>query len=110
MWRALYRTAIGAGLISGAAFATSVSGCADSSADAGGELSDEGSAEGATIPVVDGGGAPADAPTDVGSGDAPPSDATTGGSHAIKTVFVVMVENMQWSNILGNTGKSPYVN
>lgn len=44
------------------------------------------------------------------SATATPVPTPTSTGHAIKTVFVIVMENQNWSNIAGNTSEAPYIN
>src|SRR5947207_5269771 len=55
---------------------------------------------------------PPDAPTATNT-PLPPtatSTATPSSDHAIKTVFLIVMENHNWSSIQGNTRQAPYIN
>ena len=67
-------------------------------------------------PPVDAGGPPRDGGHDAGNdsgndagGPPPPSPDAGNGSGAIQTVFVVVMENHNWSSIKGSTS-APYIN
>jgi hypothetical protein len=38
------------------------------------------------------------------------SISTTTSAHAIKTIFLIVLENQNWSSIQGNTSEAPYIN
>jgi len=81
-------------------------GGADSSssgADAGGNGSDSGGT------TSDGGSVNHDGGSTAADGSAPGDDGGTTTTHAIKTVFVILMENNDWSNIKGSSS-APYIN
>ncbi len=92
------------------------SGCGGS----GDPASDEGSAESADAKKKDAGGADAradsgkhdagkDAGHDSGAPDASEGEDSGSGEHAIKTVFLILMENQNWSSIKGSSS-APYIN
>jgi hypothetical protein len=58
------------------------------------------------------GSGPTPTPTATDTPVASPTATSTasGTASSIKTVFVIMMENTNWSNIAGNTSEAPYIN
>jgi hypothetical protein len=53
---------------------------------------------------------PTNTPTATTTNTPIPTPTPTATGHALKTVFVILMENHNWSSIVGNTAEAPYLN